>query len=224
MTGDAIRAIHAGEIVLVVDDEERENEGDLIMAADAATPEKIGFFLRHTSGMICVSLSAERCDDLRLPLMVADNTEAHGTAFTVSVDLACGTTTGISAADRATTIRGLADLSLRAGDFARPGHVFPLRSRDGGVLKRAGHTEAASDLTRLAGHTPAGVLCEVVSEDKCQMARGSALRRLAASHGLPMVSVADVVRHRLRTERLVEQVAEAPVPTRHGRFLCRAWR
>jgi 3,4-dihydroxy 2-butanone 4-phosphate synthase/GTP cyclohydrolase II len=221
---DAIRAIQAGDIVLVTDDEDRENEGDLIMAADAATPEKIGFFLRHTAGVICASLSAQRCDQLQLPLMVADNTEAQGTAFTVSVDLARGTTTGISALDRATTLRGLADASFVAADFARPGHIFPLRSRDGGVLKRAGHTEAASDLARLAGRTPAGVLCEVVSEDKCRMARGPELQRLAAAHGLPMISVAELVQHRLRSERLVEQVAEAPIPTRHGRFLCRAWR
>ncbi len=224
MTSDAIREIRAGGIVLVVDDEDRENEGDLIMAADAATPDKVGFFLRHTSGVICASLSARRCDDLQLPLMVANNTEAQGTAFTVSVDLLPGTTTGISAADRAATIGALADPSVGAGDFGRPGHVFPLRSREGGVLKRAGHTEAASDLARLAGRAPVGVLCEVVSADKSTMARGPELRRLAAAHDLPMVSVADLVRHRLRSERLVEQVAEATIPTRHGEFLCRAWR
>jgi 3,4-dihydroxy 2-butanone 4-phosphate synthase / GTP cyclohydrolase II len=221
---DAIRAIQAGDAVLVVDDQNRENEGDLIMAADAATPEKVGFFLRHTSGVICTSLPAERCDELQLPLMVAENTEAQGTAFTVSVDLTSGTTTGISAADRAATIRGLADATRGPGDFARPGHIFPLRSREGGVLKRAGHTEAASDLARLAGRVPAGVLCEVISEDKCRMARGPELERLAATHRLPMISVAELVQHRLRSERLVEQVAEAPIPTRHGRFMCRAWR
>jgi len=221
---EAIRAIGAGDVVLVVDDQDRENEGDLIMAAGAATPEKVGFFLRHTSGVICASLSAARCDDLELPLMVANNTEAQGTAFTVSVDLARGTTTGISAADRAATIRGLADASLGPAAFARPGHIFPLRSRDGGVLKRAGHTEAASDLARLAGREPAGVLCEVVSADKRGMALGPELRRLADAHGLPMISVADLVEHRLRSERLVEQVAEARIPTRHGEFLCHAWR
>src|SRR5919204_1565037 len=143
MVAEAIRAIAAVEIVLVVDDEDRENEGDLIMAADAATPAKLGFFLRHTSGVICTSLSGARCDALRLPLMVATNTEAQRTAFTVSVDLAKGVTTGISAADRAATVRALADESRGPADFARPGHIFPLRSRDGGVLKRAGHTEAA---------------------------------------------------------------------------------
>jgi 3,4-dihydroxy 2-butanone 4-phosphate synthase / GTP cyclohydrolase II len=221
---DAIRAVEAGEIVLVVDDEDRENEGDLIMAADAVTPEAVGFFLRHTSGVICAPLTAQRCDELQLPMMVADNTEAHGTAFTVSVDLAHGTTTGISAGDRAATIRGLAEPSLGAADFVRPGHIFPLRARDGGVLKRAGHTEAATDLARLAGHAPAGVLCEVVSEDKCGMARVPELRRLAAAHRLPLIAVADLVRHRLRSERLVEPVAEARIPTWHGDFTCRAWR
>jgi 3,4-dihydroxy 2-butanone 4-phosphate synthase/GTP cyclohydrolase II len=156
--------------------------------------------------------------------MVADNTERQGTSFTVSVDLVHGTTTGISAADRAATIRGLADPLLGPVDFARPGHIFPLRSRDGGVLKRAGHTEAASDLARLAGRAPAGVLCEVVSEDKRGMADGSELHRLATAHGLPMLSVADLVQHRLRSERLVEQMAEARIPTRHGPFVCKAWR
>jgi 3,4-dihydroxy 2-butanone 4-phosphate synthase/GTP cyclohydrolase II len=224
MVREAIRAIAAGEVVLVVDDEDRENEGDLIMAADAATPEKLGFFLRHTSGVICTSLSEERCEALRLPLMVLDNREAQGTAFTVSVDLAEGTTTGISAADRAATIRALADASCGPTDFVRPGHIFPLRSRDGGVLKRAGHTEAATDLVRLAGRGPAGVLCEVVSEDKCSMARGPELHRLAAAQRLPMISVADLVRHRLRSERLVEHVSEARVPTAHGDFVCKAWR
>jgi 3,4-dihydroxy 2-butanone 4-phosphate synthase/GTP cyclohydrolase II len=198
---ESIRAIAAGDIVLVVDDEDRENEGDLIMAAGAATADKIGFFLRHTSGVLCASLSAQRCDELQLPLMVADNTERQGTSFTVSVDLVHGTTTGISAADRAATIRGLADPLLGPVDFARPGHIFPLRSRDGGVLKRAGHTEAASDLARLAGRAPAGVLCEVVSEDKRGMADGSELHRLATAHGLPMLSVADLVQHRLRGAR-----------------------
>jgi 3,4-dihydroxy 2-butanone 4-phosphate synthase/GTP cyclohydrolase II len=224
MITEAIRAVAAGEIVLVVDDEDRENEGDLIMAADAATPEKLGFFLRHTSGVICASLSEERCDALRLPLMVEANTESQRTAFTVSVDLAEGVTTGISAADRAATISALADRSRGPADFARPGHIFPLRSRAGGVLKRAGHTEAASDLVRLAGRVPAGVLCEVVSEDKCTMARGAELRRLATTHRLPMISVADLVRHRLRNERLVEQISDARVPTAHGDFVCQAWR
>jgi 3,4-dihydroxy 2-butanone 4-phosphate synthase/GTP cyclohydrolase II len=221
---DAIRAIAAGEIVLVVDDEDRENEGDLIMAAEAATREKVAFFLRHTSGVVCVSLAGRRCDALQLPLMVTDNTEAQGTAFTVSVDLVEGTTTGISAADRAATIRGLADHSLGPRDFARPGHIFPLRSRDGGVLRRAGHTEAAADLAEMAGRGAAGVLCEVVSADKGTMARGPELRRLAARYRLPMISIAELMAHRLRRERLVEQIAEAQLPTRHGVFACQAWR
>ena len=219
----AIQAIAAGDIVLVVDDEDRENEGDLIMAAGAASPEKVGFFLRHTSGVLCASLSASRCDQLQLPLMVADNTEAQGTAFTVSVDLVHGTTTGISAADRAATIRGLADESRGAADFARPGHIFRCAARRRCAQARR-YTEAALDLARLAGCEPAGVLCEVVSPDKCRMACRSELRTLAAAHRLPMISVADLVRHRLRSERLVEHVAEARIPTAYGRFACGAWR
>ena len=219
----AIAAVGRGEIVIVVDDEDRENEGDLIMAAEAVSPEKLAFFLRHTSGVICASLTGDRLDALELPLMVDDNQEGQGTAFTVTVDLADGITTGISAADRAATIRALADPAAPAGDFVRPGHVFPLRSREGGVLKRAGHTEAAVDLARLAGCAPAGVLSEVVTPDHQAMARGPELRRLARQHDLPMVSVAALVRHRLRSERLVRPMAEARVPTRHGAFTCHAW-
>lgn len=219
----AIDAIARGEIVIVVDDQRRENEGDLIMAAEAATPEKVAFFLRHTSGVICAALAGDRCDALGIPLMVADNQEAQGTAFTITVDLARGTTTGISAADRAATLRALADPESEPDDFVRPGHIFPLRSRPGGVLKRAGHTEAAVDLARLAGLRPAGVLCEVVSEDKSDMARGPELERLAEAHGMPMVSVNDLVRYRLGKERLVRRVAKARVPTPHGEFECHAW-
>ena len=221
---DAVREVANGGIVLVIDDEDRENEGDLIMAAEAATPEAIAFFLKHTSGFICVAVTEERADALDLPPMVADNREGQGTAFTVTVDLAHGITTGISAADRAATIARLAAPAAAPSDFVRPGHVLPLRSRPGGVLKRAGHTEAASDLARLAGLEAAGVLCEVVSGDRIGMARGPELRRLAAKHHLPMISVADLVQHRLRSERLVERVAEARVPTRHGEFTCHAWR
>jgi 3,4-dihydroxy 2-butanone 4-phosphate synthase/GTP cyclohydrolase II len=219
-----IAAVRRGEIAIVVDDEDRENEGDLIMAADAATPEKVGFFLRHTSGVICASLEAERCDDLRLAPMVPDNREAQGTAFTVSVDAAAGTSTGISAADRARTLGALADPAASADDLVRPGHVFPLRSAPGGVLKRAGHTEAAVDLARLGGRMPVGVLCEVVSADKSTMARRPELERLAAEHRLPLVSIAELVRHRLRRECVVEHVAQARIPTRHGEFACHAWR
>jgi 3,4-dihydroxy 2-butanone 4-phosphate synthase/GTP cyclohydrolase II len=219
----AIAAIRSGEVVIVTDDESRENEGDLIMAAEAATPEKIAFFLRHTSGVICTALPGERLAALELPLMVEDNQEAQRTAFTVSVDLAAGVTTGISAGDRARTIRALADPGVGATDFVRPGHVFPLRSRPGGVLKRTGHTEAAVDLARLAGLRPAGVLCEVVSADRSEMARGAELRGLAKGHGLPMVSISDLIRHRLTEERLVRRTACARVPTAHGSFECYAW-
>jgi 3,4-dihydroxy 2-butanone 4-phosphate synthase/GTP cyclohydrolase II len=221
---DAIAAIGRGEIVVVADDEDRENEGDLIMAADLATPEALAFFVRHTSGVICVGLTGQRCAELELPQMVvsADNSEALGTAFTVSVDAREHTTTGISAADRARTLRALADPACGARSFNRPGHVFPLRARPGGVLKRAGHTEAAVDLAVLAGRQPAGVLCEVVLDDG-RMARAPELRRFADEHGLLLVSIADLIRHRRRFERLVERTASARVPTRWGEFQCHAY-
>ena len=219
----AIAAVKAGDIVIVTDDQRRENEGDLIMAAEAATPEKMAFFLQHTSGVICATLTGKRCDSLGIPLMVEDNQEGQGTAFTVTVDAAKGITTGISAADRATTLRALADFDSEPEDFVRPGHIFPLRSRPGGVLKRAGHTEAAVDLARLAGMRPTGVLCEIVSADKSDMARGPELEALAAEHNLPMISIADLVRHRLSTERLIREITHARVPTPHGEFECHAW-
>jgi 3,4-dihydroxy 2-butanone 4-phosphate synthase/GTP cyclohydrolase II len=220
----AIEATTRGEVTVVVDDEDRENEGDLIMAAEAATPEKLGFFLRHTSGVICAALEPERCDSLRLPPMVSDNREAQGTAFTVSVDAATGTTTGISAADRARTLTTLAAPETSPEDLVRPGHVFPLRSAPAGVLKRAGHTEASVDLARLAGRMPVGVLSEVVSPDKRRMANGPELARLADEHGLPLVTIAQLVRHRLARESVVEHVAQARIPTVHGEFVCHAWR
>ncbi|MFZ9041816.1 MAG: bifunctional 3,4-dihydroxy-2-butanone-4-phosphate synthase/GTP cyclohydrolase II [Ilumatobacteraceae bacterium] len=221
---DAIAAIGRGEIVVVADDEDRENEGDLIMAADLATPERIAFFVRHTSGVICVGLTGERCDQLQLPLMVppAGNTEAQGTAFTVTVDLAMGTSTGISAADRAHTLQALADPTIGAAAFNRPGHIFPLRARPGGTLKRAGHTEASVDLARLAGRAPAGVLCEVVL-DGGGMARVPDLRAFADEHGLLLVSIADLIRYRRRTEKLVVRAASARVPTQFGEFRCHAF-
>jgi 3,4-dihydroxy 2-butanone 4-phosphate synthase/GTP cyclohydrolase II len=219
----ATEAIADGEIVIVVDDENREDEGDLILSAQAATPERVAFFLRHTSGVICAALTGERLDELGLPLMVHDNRESQGTAFTISVDLAHDVTTGISAIDRARTLRALADPRLGPGDFVRPGHIFPLRAREGGVLKRAGHTEAAVDLARLAGCRPAGVLCEVVSPTKSTMARRPELERLAVEYRLPLVTVAELVRHRLRTERLIVPMGQARVPTRHGPFACYAW-
>jgi 3,4-dihydroxy 2-butanone 4-phosphate synthase/GTP cyclohydrolase II len=217
----AIAAIGRGEIVGVADDEDRENEGDLIMAADMATAEQIAFFVRHTSGVICVGLPGERCDELQLPLMVpaSGNTEVQGTAFTVTVDLAEGTSTGISAADRARTLQALADPTVGAAAFNRPGHIFPLRARPGGTLKRAGHTEAAVDLARLAGRAPAGVLCEVVL-DSGGMARVPDLRAFADEHGLLLVSIADLIRYRRRTEKLVTRTAAARVPTQWGEFRC----
>ncbi len=215
---EAIAAIARAEMVVVVDDEDRENEGDLVMAAQAATPERIAFFLAHTSGVICAPLLPERADQLQLPLMVAANTEAQRTAFTVSVDYRHGTTTGISAADRAATVAALIDPATRAADLNRPGHIFPLRYRTGGVLKRAGHTEATIDLVRLAGLAPAGVLCEVVSEDKAEMARLPELERFAKRYDLPLISIADLIRYRRRHEKLVRQVSEARIPAEAGEF------
>ncbi len=214
---DAVAAIGRGEIVVVVDDEDRENEGDLIMAAEFATAEKIAFFVNHTSGVICAPITEERAEELDLPPMVAQNTEAMRTAFTVTVDLRAGTSTGISAHDRALTLRAIVDPSATAADFARPGHIFPLRAREGGVLKRAGHTEAAVDLARMAGLKPAGVLCEIVKPDGT-MARVPDLVDFAKEHGLVFISIADMVRYRRRTEKLVARVSEARIPTVHGDF------
>jgi 3,4-dihydroxy 2-butanone 4-phosphate synthase/GTP cyclohydrolase II len=214
---NAIDAITRGELVIVVDDADRENEGDLIMAAEKVTPEAIAFMIRHTSGVICQPLEGSRCDELSLPLMVANNTEIQRTAFTVSVDARHGTTTGISAADRATTVRALIDPTSAPDDLARPGHIFPLRYREGGVLKRAGHTEAAVDLARMAGMFPSGVLAEVTNDDGT-MARLPELERFAAEHGLQMISIADLIRHRRHREKLVRRVSEARIPTRHGDF------
>jgi 3,4-dihydroxy 2-butanone 4-phosphate synthase/GTP cyclohydrolase II len=220
---DAIAAIGRGEIVIVVDDEDRETEGDLIMAAECATPDKIAFFLHHTSGVICAPVTRERARELDLPLMVTDNTESMRTAFTVSVDYRHNTTTGISAYDRAATIASLVDPSTRPADLLRPGHIFPLEAREGGVLKRAGHTEAALDLTRLAGLYPAGVLCEIVNEKKDDMARVPELERFADEHGLLLISIADLVRYRRQTEKLVRRITEARLPTQWGDFTCYAY-
>jgi 3,4-dihydroxy 2-butanone 4-phosphate synthase / GTP cyclohydrolase II len=214
---NAIAAIRRGEFVLVVDDENRENEGDLIIAAEKVTPVQIAFMVNHTSGLICLPVIGERLDELGLPLMVAENTDSHHTAFTVSIDYNHGTTTGISAADRAATIRAVADRVRTADDFARPGHIFPLRYQPGGVLVRPGHTEAAVDLARLAGLYPAGALCEIVNEDGT-MARGEVLERFAADHGIVMLSIAELVDFRWRTEALVTREAEAVMPTALGTF------
>jgi 3,4-dihydroxy 2-butanone 4-phosphate synthase / GTP cyclohydrolase II len=215
---DAIIQLQNGGMVVVVDDEDRENEGDLIMAAEDVTAEHMAFFLEHTSGVFCVPLESERADQLQLPLMVVANTEAQRTAFTVSVDFRHGTSTGISASDRAATVRALIDPETRANDLNRPGHIFPLRYRAGGVLKRAGHTEATVDLCRLAGKFPGGVLCEIVTSDKSGMARLPELEEFAATHGLPLISIADLIRYRRQHEKLVRRVAESSLPTEHGLF------
>jgi 3,4-dihydroxy 2-butanone 4-phosphate synthase/GTP cyclohydrolase II len=217
----AVEAIRRGEIVLVVDDEHRENEGDLIMAAEFADADRLSFYLQHTSGLICVAMTGERLDELELPLMVEHNTESHLTAFTVSVDAKRRVTTGISATDRAATIQALIDPATRPADLSRPGHIFPLRAKEGGVLRRAGHTEAAIDLARLAGRIPAGVICEVVSEDKRDMARLEELTRFAKQHQLTMISIADLIAYRARNDTLVRRVegATARIPTAYGEFV-----
>jgi 3,4-dihydroxy 2-butanone 4-phosphate synthase/GTP cyclohydrolase II len=218
---DALAALVRGDMVVVVDDEERENEGDLILAAEHATHDKLAFMVRWSSGVICVGLPGERLDALQLPLMVADGTDPLGTAYTVTVDYRHGTGTGISAADRAATIYALVDPGARAADFSRPGHVFPLRARPGGVLARPGHTEAAVDLTRLAGLRPGGALAEIVGDDG-SMARRPQLEDFARRHRLPMVTIRDLITYRRRTERLVEPVSTCGPPTRAGVFtLCR---
>ncbi|HZI13965.1 MAG TPA: 3,4-dihydroxy-2-butanone-4-phosphate synthase, partial [Myxococcus sp.] len=201
---DAIRDIRAGKFVVVADDEDRENEGDLIMAAELVTPEHLAFMVRHTSGIVCQPMLAERLDALRLPQMVADNTESHRTAFTVSVDYRHGTTTGVSAADRAKTIRALVDPQSKADDFLRPGHIFPLRYREGGVLRRAGHTEATVDLSRLAGLEPSGILCELVKDDGTMM-RMPDLKVFAREHKLSLITIADLIDYRRRKDRLVRR-------------------
>jgi 3,4-dihydroxy 2-butanone 4-phosphate synthase / GTP cyclohydrolase II len=212
-----LTAIAAGKFVVAADNADREDEGDLILAAEKATPEALAFMIRYTSGIVCVPLPGERLRELGLPLMVAENTESQGTEFTVSVDLKHGTTTGISAADRAATIRGLANPGALSDDFLRPGHIFPLRAREGGVLKRPGHTEAAVDLARLAGSRPAGVLSEIVNGDGTMM-RGAALTTFAERHGLPFLAVSDLIAYRRSRERIVERTVEARLPTAHGTF------
>jgi 3,4-dihydroxy 2-butanone 4-phosphate synthase / GTP cyclohydrolase II len=216
---EAAEELRAGRIVIIVDDEDRENEGDLVCAAEKVTPEVINFMAREGRGLICLPLTEERCDELKLPLQVseADNSTSFGTAFTVSVEARRGVTTGISAADRATTILTAVDPRAGAQDLARPGHVFPLRARKGGVLMRPGQTEASVDLARIAGLTPAAVICEIMNDDGT-MARLPELIEFARKHGLKIISVADLVRHRMSTEVLVRRVAEADVPTAYGDF------
>lgn len=213
----AIADIAAGKAVVVVDDETRENEGDIIFAASKATPELMAFTIRHSSGVICVPMPADMLDRLEIPLMTPHNKDKLRTAYTISVDARDGVSTGISAADRAHTARVLADSATEPWEITRPGHVFPLRYREGGVLVRRGHTEAAVDLARLAGLTPAGVLVEVVNDDGT-MKRAPELREFADEHGLAMISIDDLVRYRRRHENLVERVAETRLPTKHGDF------
>jgi 3,4-dihydroxy 2-butanone 4-phosphate synthase / GTP cyclohydrolase II len=219
----AIADIAAGRPVVVVDDEDRENEGDLIFAARKATPELMGFMIRYTSGVVCVPMLGADLDRLKLPPMTAVNEDRKGTAYAVSADARDGITTGISAADRAHTVRVLSDSATEPYELTRPGHVFPLRAMDAGVLRRPGHTEAAVDLARLAGLNPAGVLCELVHDDGSMM-RGPALREFADEHGLVMVSIADLIRYRRRYESQVSQVAETRLPTRYGAFRALAFR
>jgi 3,4-dihydroxy 2-butanone 4-phosphate synthase/GTP cyclohydrolase II len=215
----ALAELAAGRPVVVVDDEDRENEGDLIFAAEKATPELVSFMVRYTSGYVCVALTEAECDRLDLPPMHHTNADSFRTAFTVTVDAKAGVTTGISAADRAHTIALLADPRAIAGDFVRPGHVLPLRAREGGVLRRPGHTEAAVDLARLAGLAPAGALCEIVSQKvEGEMARGDELRVFADDHGLVLITIADLIAYRRRHEKHVVRVAQAKIPTRHGDF------
>ena len=218
----AVAAIAAGGMVIVVDDEDRENEGDLILAAELCTVEQMAFLVRHTTGIVCAPMPAARATELQLPLMVTDNTDAHGTAFTITVD-ALDTSTGVSAADRATTVQALASAATTPAQLRRPGHVFPLIARAGGVLVRAGHTEAAVDLTTMAGLSGVGVIGEIVDEDG-SMRAGASLTAFAEEHGLPVLAIADLVRHRRATERLVEVVGTSAMPTEFGDFRATAYR
>jgi 3,4-dihydroxy 2-butanone 4-phosphate synthase/GTP cyclohydrolase II len=219
---EALDELRQGKMIVVVDDQARENEGDLVMAAEKVTPEAIAFMATYGRGLICLPLTEERLRELRLPPMVAENEEPWETAFAVSIDAREGVTTGISAQDRATTIRRAADPSCGADAFVRPGHVFPLAASPGGVLKRAGHTEAAVDLCRLAGLTPAGVICEIMNDDGT-MARMPDLERFCAQHGLHMVTIADLIAYRRRTEKLIRRLAETTLPSRFGSFVAVAY-
>ena len=220
---EAIREIAAGRMVIVVDDEDRENEGDLTMAAEACTPELVAFIRKYASGVICVPMTSERLEQLELPQMVQRNEARLGTAFTVSVDAREGITTGISAADRARTIRVLADPNSRPNDVVKPGHIFPLRAREGGVLVRAGQTEAAVDLCRLAGLAPVGVICEITNPDG-SMSRLPELKRFAKRHGLRMITVKELIAYRMAREQLVERIASAKLPTKYGDFMVHGYK
>lgn len=215
---EAISALKNGKFVIVVDDENRENEGDLILAAEKAHPEALAFMIRYTTGIICLSMPGERLDELRLPQMVFENTDRKQTAFTVSVDSRHGTTTGVSAMDRTKTILSLIHPNTRPEDLSRPGHIFPLRYKEGGVLKRAGHTEAAVDLPRLANLYPAGILSELINDDGTMM-RLPDLEKFAKTHQIPLITIADIVRYRRQSEKLVEKVSQARLPTAYGDFI-----
>jgi 3,4-dihydroxy 2-butanone 4-phosphate synthase/GTP cyclohydrolase II len=214
---EAVEEIRQGRMVILVDDEDRENEGDLTMAAEKITPDAINFMAKHGRGLICLPLTEDRCDELRVPLMSPINTSVHGTAFTEAIDARVGVTTGISASDRAITILTAIDPKTKPQDLARPGHIFPLRARNGGVLVRAGQTEASVDLARIAGLYPAGVICEIMNEDGT-MARVPQLIEFCKEHNLKMLTVADLIRYRMQHERYVRRVAEAVLPTRCGDF------
>jgi 3,4-dihydroxy 2-butanone 4-phosphate synthase/GTP cyclohydrolase II len=219
---EAIEAIRQGRILVVVDDEDRENEGDLVMAADRVTPEAVNFMAKYGRGLICVPMTGARLDELKISMMVSDNTAPMGTAFTVTVDARRGVTTGTSAYDRAVTIRTLVDPQMGADDLTRPGHILPLRAMPGGVLRRAGHTEAAIDLARLAGCYPAGVICEVLDEDG-GMARVPQLQELAQAHGLTMLTIKDLIEYRIVKEKLVRRIAATKLPTDFGDFTAIAY-
>src|SRR5919199_5734910 len=219
---DAIADFRQGRFVIIVDDENRENEGDLAVAAEKATPEAINFMARHGRGLICLAITGQRLDELQIPMMVQENTSPLGTAFTVSVEARRGVTTGISAADRATTIKTIVDPRTRPEDLVRPGHTFPLRAREGGVLVRAGQTEASVDLARLAGLYPAAVICEIMAEDGT-MARLPELERFSAETGIKIIAVADLIAYRRRHEQLVRKVVETPLPTDFGQFVAQAY-
>jgi 3,4-dihydroxy 2-butanone 4-phosphate synthase/GTP cyclohydrolase II len=220
---EAIEDIKAGKLVIIIDDEDRENEGDLAIAAEKVTAEAINFMAVHGRGLICMPVIGQRLDELRIPMMVGDNTSKFTTAFTVSVEAKHGTSTGISAADRARTVQAIIDPETKPEDLLMPGHMFPLRAREGGVLVRAGQTEAIVDLARLAGLYPAGVICEVMNEDGT-MARLPQLEEMAKKHSIKIVSIADLIAHRRRHEKLVHRVAEAKLPTRYGDFIAIAYK
>jgi 3,4-dihydroxy 2-butanone 4-phosphate synthase/GTP cyclohydrolase II len=214
---EAIEEIKQGKVIIVVDDEDRENEGDFICAAEYVTPDIVNFMTKYGRGMVCTAVSGKRLDELGLPLMVDSNSALHGTQFTVTIDAIAGTTTGISAADRALTIKKIIDKNSKAEDFARPGHIFPLRAFDEGVLRRAGHTEAAVDLCKLAKMKPAGVLCEILKDDG-EMARVPELIEIAKKYGLKILTVQELIKYRMQKEKLIEKITDINFPTEHGNF------